>query len=111
MAGKTAADDVFPHLELAIMEPHPAPPDLQVANTPACVAFRLFLAHLQEISKRARVPTVILPPFNQPKLLPGMAPYQMCVAKVRHIWRERIEGRDGPWAPGLALRKALAQET
>ncbi|KAI0780449.1 hypothetical protein BD413DRAFT_488959 [Trametes elegans] len=87
----------FPHLQHAILEPHPAPPP----HGPAHAAFCAFLAHLAALAARARVPVRVLPPFDARKPLPpGMDP--PWIRRVRHEWMDRVEREGaGCWREGV----------
>ncbi|KAI0723787.1 hypothetical protein C8T65DRAFT_627432 [Cerioporus squamosus] len=87
---ETASEEYFPHLQQVMIQPHPAPPPVR-ASTTAHLAFRDFLVHLQRIRERAKVPVLVLPPLEIPKMVPGVDPHRMCILRVKAEWQERIE--------------------
>ncbi|KAI0820183.1 hypothetical protein BC628DRAFT_921057 [Trametes gibbosa] len=93
--------DSFPHLQSVVVQPCPAPPPAARMG-PTHLAFRDYLAHLQRVAERARVPVRVLPPLEMPKPVPGMDPQQKCIHRVKKEWLDRVEGDgDGCWQEGV----------
>ena len=87
-----------------MVQPHPAPPPAPAATT-AHLAFRDFLTHLERSKERARVPMVVLPPLEMPKIVPGVDPRWMCIMRVKKEWMERVEGEGaGCWEEHMQRR-------
>ncbi|KAH9900881.1 hypothetical protein C8Q73DRAFT_222444 [Cubamyces lactineus] len=93
-------EEFFPHLRRAMIEPRPAPaPSARLSA--AHVAFRDFLVYLDRLAERARVPVKVLPPLEEPKVVPGANPTQRCLERVKKEWLERVVGGEGCWQEGM----------
>ena len=109
-----AGDDFFPRLQHAMVQPHPAPPPgLTGENAMANLVFRDFLAHLQRIAERAKVPMEVLPPLDVPNQVSGTVdPYRRCIMRVKREWMERIEADGaGCWEEGRRHAVARAKSS
>ncbi|KAI0672742.1 hypothetical protein C8Q78DRAFT_990161 [Trametes maxima] len=82
----------FPHLQRAIIEPHPEPPPEARMST-AHAMFLEFLDYLQGLRERARVPLTVLPPCESSKpALDQDVARQRAIPRVKRTWLERVEG-------------------
>ncbi|KAI9065473.1 hypothetical protein FKP32DRAFT_1610697 [Trametes sanguinea] len=97
--GDSSSEVFFPYLQQVIILPHPPPPpDLQAASSGA--EYSQFLAHLHELPEHCRVPVKVLPPFCMNRPYHGVKAPRECIARLRGLWMERIEGGPGCWAEG-----------
>ncbi|KAI0647526.1 hypothetical protein C8Q79DRAFT_1009610 [Trametes meyenii] len=82
----------FPHLERAIIEPHPEPPP-DARMSMAHATFCEFLDNLRELAERARVPVKVLPPCESSKPAPDQdVAHQRAIPRVKRTWLGRVEG-------------------
>ncbi|CDO76436.1 hypothetical protein BN946_scf184781.g13 [Trametes cinnabarina] len=104
----TDDEELFPHLQRVMIEPHPAPPPT-ARMTPAHVAFRDFLVYLDRLAERSRVPVKVLPALETPKMVPGVDPTHKCIQRVKTEWLERVEtdgDSAGCWLEGMREQRA-----
>ncbi|KAI0672781.1 hypothetical protein C8Q78DRAFT_969874 [Trametes maxima] len=94
----SGADEFFPDLQKVIILPHPPPPPGSTALSHS--HYHIFMENLLELPQRAKVPVELLPPHMVP-MHDGIASPRECIARLRGLWRERIEGGPGCWAQGL----------
>ncbi|TBU50263.1 hypothetical protein BD309DRAFT_498620 [Dichomitus squalens] len=99
--GTSAPEDVFPHLEKVVIQPNPGPP-LGTRQGTAELSYRDFLSHLRRSITKARVPVLLLPPMELPKVAPGVDPSRGCIMKLRSVWQSAIEGKQYTWETSVA---------
>ncbi|KAI1788382.1 hypothetical protein LXA43DRAFT_643103 [Ganoderma leucocontextum] len=97
----SAPEDLFPHLEQVVIQPRPGPSPGARQDT-AELSYRDFVNHIRKSAAKARVPVLLLPPMDLPKLAPGMDPSRGCIMKLRGVWQQAIEGKHLTWEGPVA---------
>ena len=92
----SAPEELFPHLEQVVIQPKPGPTPGARQDT-AELSYRDFISHIRKAAAKARVPVVLLPPMELPKMTPGMDPSRGCIMKLRGVWQQAIEGKHLTW--------------
>ena len=96
LPGTSTPEDLFPHLQQVVIQPIPGPSPGTRQGT-AELSYRDFISYIRKSAAKARVPVVLLPPMELPKMAPGMDPSRGCIMKLRGVWQQAIEGKHLTW--------------